>query len=91
MLVDSSGRLDQILANLNTLFKSSKLMGNIKIFLLGSNSLTWLLPQGDHIIHIPSCLRENQEWCSLLPVGGPCIVTTTGLKWNLSKSMCYFF
>lgn len=85
VLVDSSGRLDQIIANINTLFRSHEIMSNVRIFLLSSNSLTWLLNKGEHVIHIPSCLRENEEWCALLPIGSSCIVTTTGLKWNLSE------
>lgn len=58
---------------------------NGRIFLLGSNSLTWLLPKGQHVIYIPDVLRKNHEWCALLPIGSPCNVTTTGLKWNLSE------
>lgn len=53
--------------------------------MLASNSLTWLLMEDViHTINIPLTLRENQEWCALIPVGASCRATTTGLKWNLS-------
>ncbi|KAJ8928337.1 hypothetical protein NQ314_019113 [Rhamnusium bicolor] len=85
VLVDTCGRFDQIMANVNTLFKSKHIFESVKIFQIASSSLTWLLSRGYHSISIPVNLRKNQEWCSLLPIGAPCIVTSTGLKWNLGK------
>lgn len=82
--MDSCGRLDQILANINALFKSNNDVGLSRIFLVAETSFTWLLSKGLHSISIPKELREEREWCALLPVGTPCLVTTTGLKWNLS-------
>lgn len=83
---DCSGRLDQTMANLNTLFKMQK--ENCNVYLLGGDSITWLLRPGKHTIQIPLDLVTNQRWCSLMPVGSSAHnVTTTGLKWNLCKCL----
>lgn len=85
VLGDTSGRFDQIIANINTLYKASKFMPNTNIYQIASNSITFLLPPGTHTIGIPLNLREKQEWCALIPLGAPCIASSTGLKWNLGK------
>lgn len=36
-----------------------------------------------HVIHVTPETRSSARWCSLVPVGEACQVTTTGLKWNL--------
>ncbi|CAH1974589.1 unnamed protein product [Acanthoscelides obtectus] len=89
-LADTSGRLDQILANINTLYKCKQIISNTKLYLLAKSSLTWLLDAGKHSLSIPQTLRDSQQWCSLLPIGEPCQVSTTGLKWNLDKKTLKF-
>ncbi|XP_055903661.1 thiamin pyrophosphokinase 1 [Eupeodes corollae] len=84
---DTSGRLDHIMANIQTLFKAKS---SLNVYLLGGSSMTWLLRKGQHTIHIPKELVENKRWCALLPVGGRAIVTSTGLKWNLNLSVLEF-
>lgn len=84
-MAETCGRFDQIMANINTLFKARNIMPAVKIYHLASDSISWLMDQGSHEIPIPNNLRENQEWCALIPIGNPCQVTTEGLKWNLSK------
>ncbi|KAH8247526.1 hypothetical protein KR038_005825, partial [Drosophila bunnanda] len=86
---DTSGRLDHVMANLNTLYKSQK--DNCNVFLLSGDSVTWLLRPGKHTIKVPVDLVTSQRWCSLMPVGGSAHnVTTTGLKWNLYHTQMEF-
>ncbi|KAF5300458.1 hypothetical protein FQA39_LY02257 [Lamprigera yunnana] len=91
VVVDSSGRFDQILANIQTLFKADEIVPNINVILLGDRSLTWLLKGNTtHTIKIPKGAIAKQRWCALIPIGYPCIVTTTGLKWNLTNGLLKF-
>lgn len=52
---------------------------------MASDSITWLLKPGKHSISIPLRLRDGMNWCSLIPLGGPATVTTTGLYYNMGK------
>lgn len=88
-LCDTSGRMDQILGNINTLFKNSLKPAETSrpVFILSANSLSWLLCEGRHKICIPENVRKL--WCSLVPFE-PTTVTTTGLKWNLTNHILKF-
>lgn len=88
-LCESSGRLDHILANINTLYKNLLKPAEISrpVFILSANSLSWLLAAGDHQINIPESVKKL--WCSLIPLE-PTTVTTSGLKWNLTKTTMKF-
>ncbi|XP_061393659.1 thiamin pyrophosphokinase 1 [Musca vetustissima] len=89
VLHDTSGRFDQIMSNINTLYTRNDEFCNIYLF--GSCSLTWLLRPGKHSIVIPTHLVEEQRWCSLLPIGQEATnVTTKGLKWNLTHGKTFF-
>nr|XP_012148081.1 PREDICTED: thiamin pyrophosphokinase 1 isoform X2 [Megachile rotundata] len=95
VFVDSSGRLDHIIENINTLYKTEKLLGQyipiVPVIQIACNSLTWILNPGFHSIIIPKILVQNNSWCGLLPVGAPVnSITTTGLKWNLNCSTLQF-
>jgi thiamine pyrophosphokinase len=83
---ETAGRLDQILGNLNTLYKAKDILGNIPVYQLARDSLSWLLRPGSHQIEVGEAVVKKHGWCSLIPLGaGVEHVTTTGLKWNLSK------
>jgi len=87
VVCETSGRLDQIMANINTLFKSRKILSDTHVCLFSSNSLTWLLHPGTHVIHIPQL--SNKKWCGLVPFCKT-QVSTQGLKWNLCNSYLEF-
>lgn len=85
-MVNMYHRIDHFLSNINTLYKSAYI--NKDIFLLGRNSLTWLLQAGSHRIHVPQTLRlyPEKNYVGFFPLGSACeACTTTGLKWNICK------
>lgn len=95
VICETSGRFDQILANINTLFTNNQKPNEIArpVYILTSNSVTWLLPPTSnqdemHEIYIPECVKNL--WCSLIPIANSAIVTTKGLKWNLDKDKMEF-
>ncbi|XP_018790577.1 PREDICTED: thiamin pyrophosphokinase 1 [Bactrocera latifrons] len=86
---ETAGRLDHIMANINTLHKLQSDI--LSIYLLSSSSLSWLLLPGKHKIIVPKELVDCQHWCALIPIGSKADkVTTTGLKWNLTQSPLEF-
>ncbi|XP_039749668.1 thiamin pyrophosphokinase 1 isoform X2 [Pararge aegeria] len=94
-IAQSSGRIDQILGNIQTLYlaKENNLVhSNTAVYIMSDDTLSWLLQPGDHIIDIPEESRKHKRgWCSLVPVGGACAnVTTNGLKWNLDNQELKF-
>ena len=86
--VESSGRLDQIMANIQTLFLASKMI-SCPVYLLSSNSLTWLLTPGQHSLKIRESV-SNKSHCGLIPLDGKAVVSTSGLKWNLQDGILKF-
>lgn len=82
-----SGRLDHGLSNLSTLY--DECLNSIKTYLIGSESLTFLLKKGLNKIFVDNDLCRG-KYCGLFPLGSPCQVTTTGLKWNLNKQTLKF-
>ncbi|XP_055639223.1 thiamin pyrophosphokinase 1 isoform X2 [Toxorhynchites rutilus septentrionalis] len=90
VLCESSGRLDQIMANINTLFLARSILPNAFVFLRSSNSLSWLLPAGNHRINIPPRLVHERIWCALIPIGNRAVCSTSGLRWNLNDRVVEF-
>lgn len=95
VVCQTSGRLDQIMGNINTMFlcKERKLLPTTtNLYLMSDDSLSWLLFPGTHTIEIPEHVRKHKKpWCSLVPVGEKCeSVTTSGLKWNLDNASLNF-
>jgi thiamine pyrophosphokinase len=71
------------MGNINVLYRFS----NIKIILLSDDCSIFLLPKThSHEIHIEKSVEGPH--CGLIPMSGPSnITTTTGLRWNLGKSI----
>jgi len=89
VFAESSGRFDHVMANIQTLFLARKeVQLSLPLYLLSSESVTWLLEPGRHHIVVPPAACRGH--CGLLPVGGPATVTTTGLRWNLESQELKF-
>jgi len=86
--VETSGRLDQVMANIQTLFLAEKFL-HWPVYLVSSCSISWLLGVGQHKIKCGG-LVDSGSHCGLIPLDGQAIVTTCGLKWNLSSGRLKF-
>lgn len=74
------GRLDHILSNLSTLHS----FRDIDLVLCGDGNLTRLVPAGRAVIR-PNRALEGPT-CGLIPLLGPAVATTSGLRWNLDST-----
>jgi len=76
-----SGRLDQTVHTLSYLHKLRKRRQSV--FAITDDNVAWVLDSGEHEISINH--KALGKTCGLLPVGvGSTILTTRGLRWNLT-------
>lgn len=81
------------MANIETLFHARNICAaKFQLYLMGSTSMTWLLPKGSHRIYCFNDCSDGLQvkYCSLIPLGAPCTLTTEGLKWNLKNDILAF-
>ncbi|KAJ6505953.1 thiamine pyrophosphokinase Thi80 [Mycena vulgaris] len=82
-----SGRLDQTIHTLSYLHKLRKTRK--RVFAVTDDNVGWVLDTGEHTILIDHSVLGLT--CGLLPVGiDSTLLTTTGLKWNLSNQRSSF-
>ncbi|ELU17046.1 hypothetical protein CAPTEDRAFT_168987 [Capitella teleta] len=82
------GRFDHVMGNINSLFLAHR-MTSIPVYIVSAESLVFLLPKGQHLLHIDRHLIGTH--CGLIPIGQVCHqVTTSGLRYNLQQQELKF-
>ncbi|KAI5792312.1 thiamine pyrophosphokinase [Pyronema domesticum] len=76
------GRMDQSFHSIHALYTSQQGEGIPRqVYLFSSESIAFLLRPGRNLLKTP---RDHLgPSCGIIPVGGPAVVTTKGLEWNL--------
>ncbi|KAF8071725.1 thiamine pyrophosphokinase [Lyophyllum atratum] len=82
-----AGRLDQTIHTLSYLHKLRKT--RTRVFAVTDDNVGWVLDAGEHVIEIDHDLLG--QTCGLLPVGiDSTVLTTSGLRWNLTETVSSF-
>ncbi|KAF9476689.1 thiamine pyrophosphokinase Thi80 [Pholiota conissans] len=82
-----SGRLDQTIHTLSYLHKLRK--EREQVYVVTDDNVGWVLDEGEHHIDIEHDILG--QTCGLLPVGiASTILSTTGLRWNLTNHLSSF-
>ncbi|KAL3159732.1 hypothetical protein ABBQ38_010138 [Trebouxia sp. C0009 RCD-2024] len=78
------GRLDHTLSSLSTLHK----WPHLQLVLWGDGNMAQLLTPGKHTIRPAKGFAGPS--CALVPLNGPATLTSSGLKWNLDRTVSKF-
>ncbi|KAF2837190.1 thiamine pyrophosphokinase-like protein 1 [Patellaria atrata CBS 101060] len=80
-----ANRVDQGLGLLHELLREQKRNPHIKLWLFSETSVSFILTPGFSAIH--ACMAEKifTENVGLIPIYGPCTITTTGLEWDVHE------
>ncbi|XP_022664256.1 thiamin pyrophosphokinase 1-like [Varroa destructor] len=81
------GRLDQMMANINTLYQSVDFT-HADVVIHTGTEVCWVLRKGTHRIMTPQGVRGG--YCGIIAVGSPVRATSKGLKWNLNSTELAF-
>ncbi|OBZ84295.1 Thiamin pyrophosphokinase 1 [Choanephora cucurbitarum] len=79
------GRFDQTISNIHLLYTVKDHAGR-RAILVSDENLTMLLDKGKHHVHCQ--LDMEGPTCGIMPMGAPAILTTKGLRWNLTNTKC---
>ena len=82
ILTDNGGRLDHILGCFSAVARY--LAQDRKFFIYGINNISFFVKDGDSI------KADNWKYCGFFPMFGKTIITTQGLKWNLTDTEIEF-
>ncbi|XP_018013878.1 uncharacterized protein LOC108670900 isoform X1 [Hyalella azteca] len=86
----SALRFDHVFGNINTLHKAQKLLPSLPVILLSGSSVHFLLSAGHHVISSPGFPSPEDNWCAYVPLSGPSVVSTKGLKWDVENCVVQF-
>ena len=78
------GRVDHAFHSIHQLHLAISQKGpqQRKIFLLSEEGITFLLAKGENRISLPK--EVFGPACGIIPVGGPSVITTNGLVWDVT-------
>lgn len=74
------GRLDHVLSHLSVLYANA----DLPLVLLGDGNAARLLHRGTTEVHVS--LEDEGPHCGVVPLAGPAIVTSRGLRWDMGAS-----
>ena len=81
-----SGRLDQAFSLMHYLFTfpRTRLVGLRHVYLVTDEGMMFLLSEGTNLIKTPLGPGLFTENVGIIPIGGPSVITTTGLEWDVT-------
>ncbi|KAI9757518.1 MAG: hypothetical protein M4579_003431 [Chaenotheca gracillima] len=98
-----AGRVDQAFSTIHHLYATtaapvsnvssgnmSHVAGASKIYLYSDESISFVLQKGKNVIRTPMGHGVLAENIGILPIGGPAVISTNGLEWDVENWMTEF-